>query len=109
MAPLRGRVKGSSSVMPAPGRHPILRHLVSLGPRVAGEAGEREAADFIAGAFRELGLETRLEPLTFVGWRQTTPAHVTVHAPFSRELQTAAMAYTDSTPPEGVTGELRRI
>src|SRR5215217_992315 len=105
----RERVNGSPRVKSAPERHPILRHLVSLGPRVAGEDSEREAAVYVASAFRDLGLETQLEPFTFVGWRQTTPARVTVHAPRALELPTAAMAYTDSTPPEGVTGDLHRI
>jgi aminopeptidase YwaD len=76
---------------------------------VAGEDSERKAAVYVSSVFGDLGLETQLEPFTFVGWRQTTPARVTVHAPLSLELQTAAMAYTDSTPPEGVTGELQRI
>jgi aminopeptidase YwaD len=105
----RGRVNGSPGVTSAPERHPILRHLVSLGPRVAGEDSERGAAVYVASVLRDLGLETQLEPFTFVGWRQTTPACVTVHVPLLLELQTAAMAYTDSTPPEGVTGNLQRI
>ncbi len=109
MTPGRERVKESSGVTSAPERHPILRHLVSLGPRVAGEDSEREAAVYVASVLRDLGLETQLDPFTFVGWRQTTPARVTVHAPQTLELQTASMAYTDSTPPEGVTGCLRRI
>src|SRR5215203_6610414 len=90
-------------------RHPVLRHLVSLGPRVAGEDSEREAAVYVASVLRDLGLETQLDPFTFVGWRQMTPARVTVHAPLSIELQSAAMAYTASTPTEGVTGDLQRI
>jgi aminopeptidase YwaD len=102
-------VNGLPGGMFAPERHPILRHLVSLGPRVAGEDSEREAAVYVASVLRDLGLETQLEPFTFVGWRQTTPARVTVHAPLLLELQTAAMAYTDSTPLEGVSGYLQRI
>ena len=102
-------MNGLPGVSIASERHPILRHLVSLGPRVADEDSEREAAVYVASVLRDLGLETQLDPFTFVGWRQTTPARVTVDAPLSLELQSAAMAYTASTPPEGVTGELQRI
>ena len=97
-------MNGLPGVTFTPDRHPILRHLVSLGPRVAGEDSEREAAVYVASVLRDLGLETQLDPFTFVGWRQTTPARVTVDAPLSLELQSAAMAYTASTPLEGVTG-----
>lgn len=90
-------------------RHAIITQLAGLGPRLAGTEAERAGAELVATAFRDLGLETRLQPFKFVGWEQTRPARVTLTAPERSELKAGPMAYTDSTPPGGVSGRLQPI
>ena len=89
-------------------RHPVIADLAALGPRPAGEPAEHAAADYLAGVFTGLGLEHRIERFTFTGWEQTRPARVTILAPEPVEFAAGPMAYSDSTPPEGITGRLVR-
>jgi aminopeptidase YwaD len=89
--------------------HAVIDRLAGFGPRVAGTAAETRAATYLVEQLQGLGLEAWLQPFKFVGWEQTTPARVTLSAPDQRELRAGSMAYTDSTPPGGVTGRLVKI
>lgn len=79
-----------------------------IGPRVAGSAEERAAADLIAAAYAERGLAVRREPFRFVGWQPDASPTVDVQIAGGewRSLAAAPMAYTDSTPIQGVSGRL---
>lgn len=48
-----------------------LKALLSGGPRVAGSAATRQAADYLAGRYRALGYQVRLEPFSYVRTRDT--------------------------------------
>ncbi|MCL5257343.1 MAG: M28 family metallopeptidase [Chloroflexi bacterium] len=87
----------------------IIKHLsVAIGERPSGSPAEEEAASYLAGRFRDLGLEVEVQEFKFLGWRATVAPSLRVLAPEERELVVGAAPYTDSTPDEGATGYLRR-
>jgi hypothetical protein len=78
---------------------------VEIGVRQAGTPSAERASEAIASAFRELGLEPRFEEFLLLGYDAGEP-----------ELEIAGerwaagpCMYAHPTPPEGVTGTLRRI
>jgi hypothetical protein len=84
------------------------RLALEIGPRVAGTPGERRAAELIVAAFAERGLEANRWPFRWVGWEPVAPPRVAIRHGDSawQSLRAAPMAFTDSTPPGGVAGEL---
>lgn len=86
----------------------VIEALARLGPRPAGEAAEQAAAGYVAGELRALGLETTIEPFAFLGWAQERPATVELLAPEPESLVAGSMAYSASTPPDGVAGRVVR-
>jgi hypothetical protein len=86
-----------------------LRRLADeIGPRVAGTEGERLAADAIEAAFAERGIEVTRHEFRWVGWEPigTPRVEVCLGDGSRRQVRTAAMSYTDSTPERGVHGAL---
>ena len=79
-----------------------------IGPRVAGTANERTAAEMLTSAFAERGLDVIQRSFRWVSWEPIGQPHVeiTLGDGSQRQLRTAPMAYTDSTPTGGVTGQL---
>jgi hypothetical protein len=77
---------------------------VEIGPRTTGSPEAARAADAIADAFRELGLEPRFQEFPLVGHDPDEP-----ELEIDGERWTAGpCVYAHSTPPEGVEGTLRR-
>jgi hypothetical protein len=86
----------------------IAQHLAKkIGPRVSGTPMELEAAEFIICEFQKLNLKTRIQPFKYLGWRQIAPPSFTVLSPFEKAMVVAPMAYTGSTPRDGVQGVLK--
>ena len=76
---------------------------VEIGPRRKGTPEAARAAEAVAAAFRELGLDARFQEFSFVGYDAEEP---------ELELDGEAVAagpceYAQPTPPEGVAGVLR--
>lgn len=85
----------------------IIRELsVTIGPRFSGSEGEHRAAEYIAGQFRELGLQPELQQFDFVGWRPESTARVRMTAPEQREFESAPVVY--SAPAPGIEGRVKR-
>jgi aminopeptidase YwaD len=86
----------------------IARHLTkTIGPRPSGSAKEADAVEFISKKFRELNLETRVQKFQYLGWRQEEKPSLSILSPFRKSLQVSPMAYSGSTPLEGVEGVLK--
>jgi peptidase M28-like protein len=76
-----------------------------IGIRTAGSAEAKDAAETIADAFRELGLEPRFEPFDLLGYEAEEP-ELEVDG---ERWAAGPCVYSHPTPPEGVEGTLRRI
>jgi hypothetical protein len=86
----------------------IANHLSNIiGPRVSGTPKEKEAVEFLAGEFRKLQLDIRIQKFSYLGWIQKTPPSLDIHPPFRKTLKVSPMAYTGSTPKAGVEGLIR--
>ena len=86
----------------------VVRHLAgTIGPRPAGSPGENKAAQYLDGLFRGLGFSTELQRFRYVGWRPLAQPRLDVLAPVQTTLPSAPMPWTDSTPSDGVLGQLR--
>lgn len=79
----------------------------TIGVRVSGTQKEAEAAQFVASEFRKLGLETRIQKFRYLGWKQLAKPSLSVTLPFQRRVKVSPMAYTGTTPKNGVEGVLR--
>ena len=79
-----------------------------IGSRVAGTAGERAAADIIVSEYESRGLAVDRQPFRWVGWEPSGTPSVLIREQDGSvtKLRTSSMAFTDSTPPGGVTGRL---
>jgi len=78
-----------------------------IGARVSGSPKEAEAVEFVASEFRKLDLDTRIQKFRYLGWEQQGKPGLTVISPFQKAVQVSPMAYTGSTPRDGVEGVLR--
>jgi aminopeptidase YwaD len=86
----------------------ILRYLVEqIGPRWAGRSGAARAAEYLAQAFRGLGLRVERQTFPFLGWEVDSPPSLEILEPEPGRASVALMEFTGSTPAEGVEGELR--
>ncbi|MCL7937867.1 MAG: M20/M25/M40 family metallo-hydrolase, partial [marine benthic group bacterium] len=71
--------------------------LDSIGPRLAGTPEYDAAADWVAGRYREWGIEVRMDSVgTWRGWEQGF-THVDLIAPRRRTLEAVPMAYSPGT------------
>ncbi len=74
-----------------------------IGPRFAGTAGYRRAAEHMLGRFRAYGLmDVRLEAFEFVAWRRGAPARLHLTSPRLREYPCLALPYGAATAPDGL-------
>ncbi len=88
----------------------VIEHLAQeIGVRFAGTPAELEAARFIEGQFRALGLETSLECFQFLGWELLDPPELSITAPFVAPVPCFALVYAPGTPPAGLDLPVRRI
>jgi aminopeptidase YwaD len=86
----------------------IAKHLATkIGPRVSGTPQESAASRFILKEFQKLRLDCRVQPFRYLGWLQKIKPSLTVLSPFKKALQVAPVAYSGSTPREGIEGTLR--
>ncbi len=76
-----------------------------VGVRTAGSPETMEAAERIAEAFRELGLEPRFEDFTLLAYEAEEP-ELTIDG---ERWDAGPCVYSHPTPPSGVRGTLRRI
>lgn len=86
----------------------LTRNLATLcdgiGPRFAGTAGYRRAADFVLERFRDYRLENaHLEPFSFIAWRRGAPASLALIKPELRDIECYALPYSAATGENGVT------
>lgn len=78
---------------------------VEIGERTCGSEAAARAAERIADAFRELGLEPRFQEFEFLGYEAGEPElHVE-----DEQWAAGPCMYSASTPDEGVEGHVRRI
>ena len=73
--------------------------------RFAGTEAEHRTIEHIAGRFREIGLDTRVEWLQFMGWEPVSES-LTVLVPERRTIECAPLTWAGSTPVAGVEGRL---
>ncbi len=86
----------------------VARHLTqAIGPRVSGSQGEAEAVEFIFQEFQKMGLPAEIQRFKYLGWKQEVGPFLSVLSPIQKEIGVAPMAYTGSTPQEGVEGRIR--
>jgi hypothetical protein len=78
---------------------------VEIGVRQAGTEAAERASEAIAVAFRELGLEPRFEEFPLLGYDAGEPELVID----GNRWDAGPCVYSHPTPPDGVTGTLRRI
>jgi hypothetical protein len=78
---------------------------VEIGVRQTGTPAASQAADAIADAFRELGLEPRFEEFPLLGYDTEEP-ELEIDG---ERWDAGPCMYAQPTPDEGVTGTLRRI
>jgi hypothetical protein len=78
---------------------------VEIGVRTTGSAEAARAADMIAEAFRELGLEPRFEEFTLIGYDAEEPELVVD----GERWDAGPCQYSHPTPDGGVSGTLRKF
>ena len=79
----------------------------TIGKRFAGTEGERLGAEFIAGKFREYGLDkVEIEEFGFTAWRRGDAAQLSIIGAGSRDIPCLALPYGGQTPSEGVEASL---
>jgi hypothetical protein len=83
----------------------------SIGPRPAGSAQHKAAADYVAAEMRKLGADARLEPATvhhFV--RGEERAELTAYpgqaAGTTQKIVLTALGHSVATPPDGITADV---
>jgi hypothetical protein len=85
------------------------RHLAdNIGIRFSGTPAEEKAAAYVADRFHSLGYAVQEEPFRFLGWEVTAPAKLTLLTPTLREVPVNPFIWSDSTPPGGVEGIIKR-
>jgi acetylornithine deacetylase/succinyl-diaminopimelate desuccinylase-like protein len=83
-----------------------LHHLaVEIDGRLGGSAGERQAADYITGYFRSLGLEVRQQEFTVRSYDLVEKQLLILDPPLG-EVPCEAVWLTADTPPEGLEGDI---
>ena len=78
---------------------------VDIGPRVSGTEAEKQAAEYVARQFEEMGLK----PVTLafdLPNEQVTHFKLEILEPALGEIRTLPLVGTPDTPPEGLTGEV---
>ena len=86
----------------------IARYLTQkIGPRVSGSPEEVKAVDYLQEQFSKLGLQTTIQSFDYLGYEQLDGPSLEMIAPSARDIAVCPMAYTGSTPEEGVVGTLR--
>jgi len=79
---------------------------VGIGPRLTGSAGEHEAAQYIAKAFRSFGLKTRLQKYPALTFESAKCSFEVKDGAGWRAVQCQPVMLTKSTPPRGLEGEI---
>ncbi len=74
-----------------------VRALAALGPRVAGTAADRLAADYIAARLREMGYEVALQAFPFP-YFETRRVSLEVVSPRRTAMDARVLVYSPSTP-----------
>jgi len=83
-----------------------LHHIaVEIDGRLGGSAGERQAADYIAGYFQALGLEVRRQEFPVRNYDLVEKKLVILDPPLG-EVTCEAVWLTADTPPEGLEGDV---
>lgn len=83
-----------------------LHHLaVEIDGRLGGSDGERQAADYIAGYFRSLGLGVRQQEFPVRSYGLVEKQLLILDPPLG-EIPCETVWLTDDTPPEGLEGEI---
>lgn len=80
----------------------------TIGIRFSGTPSEEKAADFVAERFKSLGYLVEEEPFRFLGWEITGSTSLTILSPEKREVPVNPFIWSDSTPPGGVEGIIKR-
>jgi len=87
----------------------IVNHLSrNIGERFGGTDNERAAARFIESEMKSIGLETEVQIFKFLGYKLTREPSLRIHSPETVEMKPGTLLYSDSTAPDGFTGELKR-
>ena len=84
-----------------------MEHLcVTIGNRLAGSEGERQAAEYVGERFRELGMgNAEVLPFPCTRWLPGISELLVPGSP-GRSIACQSLAHSPSTPPEGVEGEI---
>lgn len=84
----------------------VIRHLsTDIGTRFGGSEGDEQAARYLAEIFAQLGCDVLRQEFSFIGWRPNGPPSLTLGP---ARVDCAALLYSASTGPEGVSGRLVR-
>ena len=87
----------------------VARYLAeTIGIRFSGTPSEERAAAYVAQQFRSLGYPVEEEKFQFLGWDITAPAQLTILNPTCRDVPVNPFIWSDSTPPGGVEGIVKR-
>lgn len=87
----------------------VARYLANtIGIRFSGTPAEERAAAYVAQQFRSLGYSVEEEIFRFLGWDITEPAQLTILSPNHRDVPVNPFIWSDSTPPGGVEGIVKR-
>ena len=93
----------------------LVRHLTALqeiadahgGQRAAGTAGFAASVDYVAGVLRDAGWRVRLQQVPMAGWRERSPARLTVAGAALRPIRDFRVP--GYAPSGRVTGALRAV
>ncbi len=77
--------------------------------RFTGEPEERLAAEYVATAMKEIGLKVRFIEVPVMGWEVELPPSLRLISPLEEDIECAALAYSGSTPADGLEGELEYV
>ena len=83
------------------------RYIVQeIGERFGGSDAEHRTAMYLAGRFRDLGLQTDMQRFNFIGWGIEQWPTLQILTPEQIEIEVAPLLYSGSTPSEGSTGSV---
>ncbi len=106
---LAAAASGLASARAAPSGEAAFAHVQHLagviGPRPAGTASDRQAADYLALQLRQYGYLSGMHAFQFPFF-EARRVEVAQQIPVARTLPSAAMVYSAPTGPAGVEGEL---
>jgi aminopeptidase YwaD len=82
-----------------------IRYIVEeIGTRFGGSQAEHRTADYLAGRFRALGLETEMQRFGLISWAIDQWPTLEITSPVRWSIPVSPLLYSASTPPEGCTG-----